>query len=217
MASVLAFEAPYLEEKLLKDHIAATREEALALFAEVKRYLILTHLDRERGYPMISLVVDAVWHEFVLFTDQYTRFCQDYFGGYMPHAPANAPKPMAVVGGDPAPPEATYQELCAAYQDLHGIPLPPVWLDENHVALGVRLRNDHLTDSRVRVVDGRAELVRDGVGVLARVDAWAEEALRFVATHAAFYPRELPGRLADVDRVALCRALVHSGALRVSP
>jgi hypothetical protein len=40
-AASLSFDAPYLIEKLLADHVCASEDEAWALFREVKRYLFL--------------------------------------------------------------------------------------------------------------------------------------------------------------------------------
>jgi hypothetical protein len=220
----LAFRAPYLEDKLQKEQIVSTREEAQGLFAEVKKYLIIAHCDTGRAYPLFSHRVDAAWHEFVLFTAEYTRFCQEHFETYLQHDPANAPREVALntpsdhvpTNGVATPEEATFDDFCATYQTFFGTSLPALWRDELYVSIDVRVRNDHVASSSVRVQEGKAELVRDDRLVLARVDAWAEPALRFIATHASFYPRELPGRLGNPDRVALCRALVGSRALRVS-
>jgi hypothetical protein len=222
---VLAFRAPYLEDKLLKEQIAGDRQEARALFQEVKKYLMIAHCDSGRLHPLFSLRVDAAWHEFVLFTAEYTRFCQEHFETYLQHDPANAPRepvpaPHLVSGEHDANAsamrEASYDDFCSMYRTFFGTSLPRIWQDELFVGIDVRVRNDHVASSSVRVCDGKAELLRDGELVLARVDVRAEDALRFMATHPSFYPRELPGRLRDEDRVALCRALVGSRALRVS-
>ena len=223
---VLAFRAPYLEDKLLKEQIVSSREEAWDLFREVKKYLIVAHCDTGRAHPLFSHRVDAVWHEFVLFTEEYTRFCQEHFETYLRHDPANAPRELAVSVSNAAdhapgegaslPEEATYDDFCTMYQTFFGTPLPPIWRDELYVGVDVRVRNDHVAASSVRLVEGKAELLRDERLLLARVDAWAEPALRFIATHPSFYPRELPRRLGNADRIALCRALVQSRALRVS-
>jgi hypothetical protein len=162
-----------------------------------------------------------VWHEFVLFTAEYTRFCETHFGKYMHHDPANAPREhvaraTGVHTATLSPADATYDEFRAIYEAFFGTTLPAAWHDDLYVGLDVRLRNDHVVSSSVCIRDGRAELLRDEILVLARVDPWAEEALRFIACHASFYPRELPGRLRAEDRVALCRALVRSRALRVA-
>src|SRR6185295_16857029 len=65
IAEVMAFEAPYLIEKLCKEHIVASAAEALALFQEAKRYLLLCHHDRSLGWEMFSLRIDECWHQFV--------------------------------------------------------------------------------------------------------------------------------------------------------
>ena len=74
----LAHEAPFLVEKLLKDRITQTVEEAEALFLEVKRYIVLVQSDPTRIWEMHSLRVDEVWHQFILFTAQYWDFCQRF-------------------------------------------------------------------------------------------------------------------------------------------
>ena len=79
-------------EKLLKDHVAETAEEAEALFREVKRYIVLTRSDCTKIWAMHSLRIDEAWHQFILFTKEYGEFCQRYFGSYVHHAPSNAPK-----------------------------------------------------------------------------------------------------------------------------
>jgi hypothetical protein len=39
---------------------------------------------------MPSQVVDDAWHEFILFTRQYARFCRGAFGRFLHHTPAEA-------------------------------------------------------------------------------------------------------------------------------
>jgi len=63
----LTYEAPFLIEKLLKDHIVDTAEEGQALFAEVKKYIVLTRSDETTLWDMYSLRIDEVWHQFILF------------------------------------------------------------------------------------------------------------------------------------------------------
>ena len=58
----LSFEAPYLIEKLVKDDICASGDEAQALFREVKRYLLLNRMDQSKVWEMYSLRIDEVWH-----------------------------------------------------------------------------------------------------------------------------------------------------------
>jgi hypothetical protein len=84
------------------------------------------------------------------------------------------------------------------------------------VGLGTCLRAAGIIDSMsVAAAGGSADLsLRAGssLRLLARVDAWAEEALRYVATHDRFLVADLPG-LADEDRILLCAKLVEAGVL----
>jgi hypothetical protein len=76
----LGYQAPFLIEKLLREGIVDTPEEGEALFLEVKRYLVLARLDRSFTFDMHSLRVDGVWHQFILYTVEYTDFCRRFFG-----------------------------------------------------------------------------------------------------------------------------------------
>ena len=46
----------------------------------MKRYLVLANLDQDRSWNMYSLRIDEVWHQFILFTRQYTEFFNRFFG-----------------------------------------------------------------------------------------------------------------------------------------
>jgi hypothetical protein len=61
-------------------------EDGEALFAEVIKYLILNRKYPDKHWSMSSRLVDEVWHQFVLFTVEYSAFCTRYFGGYLHHA-----------------------------------------------------------------------------------------------------------------------------------
>lgn len=50
--------------------------------------------------PRSMREIDEMWHEFILFTEDYTQFCHHYFGEYMHHLPNifdNRPLPRDVV------------------------------------------------------------------------------------------------------------------------
>jgi len=83
-------------------------------FEEVLKYLWLTRkhevdtlnspLDQTLPAQCIMLrsmqEIDEMWHEFILFTEDYTNFCDKYFGNYMHHLPNifdNQPQPRDVV------------------------------------------------------------------------------------------------------------------------
>lgn len=50
--------------------------------------------------PRSMREIDEMWHEFILFTKDYTEFCTRYFGEYMHHLPNifdNMPRPRHIV------------------------------------------------------------------------------------------------------------------------
>ncbi len=81
-----AFEAPFLEEKLLHEKAFASADEYHAAFVEFKKYVFLCVRSSEK-VGMTSKTVDAVWHQFILFTKEYAAFCQSHFGYFLHHVP----------------------------------------------------------------------------------------------------------------------------------
>lgn len=65
---------------------AADRAEA---FEGLRDYFAICAADPERRAGMPSRIVDEAWHTFILFTRDYTDFCQNAFGTYLHHAPSD--------------------------------------------------------------------------------------------------------------------------------
>jgi hypothetical protein len=66
--------------------------EADAVFTETKKFLWLLVIARSRGNdpPFITdhiLVIDEMWHNFMLHSADYRRYCDDCFGSYLDHEP----------------------------------------------------------------------------------------------------------------------------------
>jgi len=207
----LEYEAPFLIEKLLKEHIADTPEEAEALFTEVKRYCVLTRSDPTKIWKMYSLRVDAVWHQFILFTSEYMKFCERFFGTYIPHRPDNAPKPETMNSAE----AMSFGAFQRRYTELFGVPLPDAWYDEKSVTTNRRVLND-LAGTLSLQDEGDMTLLLTSAGeVLVSVNLLARDALAFISRTGAFYVRELPGDLTDEERVTLVAILVEHKVLRV--
>ena len=213
VAEAVSFAAPYLIEKLLKNSIVDTADEAEALFREVKRYFVLTDLDQDRAWNMYSLRVDEVWHQFILFTRQYTEYCHQFFGRYIPHNPSNAPKPEHSARHLES---TTFEQFHDRYEELFGEPLPTVWYDEETVTLNRRLHGRWAGPLTVRAADGMVELLNDRDVPVFAVNDLAREALEFIASTGAFYVRELPGDLHDDEKIGLAAALVECKVLRAA-
>ncbi|MFI7419799.1 glycine-rich domain-containing protein [Nonomuraea sp. NPDC049684] len=215
--AALDHQAPYLLERLVKERVAATEEEAGELFAEAKKYLVLTQVDRSRIWMMHSTRVDDAWHQFILFTGLYTEFCHTYFGRYVHHSPSNDPG----VRDEPAPetpetPPATFAEFRDRYEELFGGPLPDVWYDHRTVTLSRRVVNERAGLLTTRRDGNQVELLSPSGEPLVAANMIAAPALEFAARTGAFYVRELPGGLTGEERVALAEVLVEQRILKVS-
>lgn len=79
-----------LLDKLGAHHPGFTRKET-ALVSEGLRQFFLTYLNSgRREVAMPSQVADDLWHEFILYTRDYGRFCNRAFGRFLHHTPAVA-------------------------------------------------------------------------------------------------------------------------------
>jgi hypothetical protein len=211
--ALLAFEAPYVVEKLVKNKSAESVEEARALFEEAKKFLWIVAHDQEREYPIMSLRVDEAWHQFILFTREWREFCANVLGRKLAHAP---PTTLPPPEGARVRASVSREEFIEQYEREFG-PIPEVWFDERAVSPDTRVlaNPDVIAPLCVRVRDGRAEIVEESEArVRVSVDAWAEAALRFVLERGIVYVREVPDLDLD-DKVVLCRALVAAGILLV--
>lgn len=108
-AAALRHPAPEFLIQRAVDKGGLTRDEALEVFEEVKRFLVVgTALERNFA-P--SVPVDALWHEWILFTDDYHTFCHQ-LGGYIHHTPIPQ-------GSDDQPPlEPTVTAMQVAFGEL---------------------------------------------------------------------------------------------------
>jgi len=208
----LAYEAPFLIEKLIKDHIVANAGEGEVLFTELKRYLVLTRHDPHIAWQMYSRRVDEVWHQFVLFTREYALFCDQHLAGFAHHSPSNAPQ----VASHRESEKSTFRSFAARYRQVFGHDLPECWSDERSLTLSRRLISDKAHRLVVSEDADRVSLVDEGGAVRFSVDSIAREAVTFIATTGAFYVRELPGDLTDEERIAIAATLVEQRLLRVA-
>jgi hypothetical protein len=84
---------PYV--RLLDKRLAARRPELSEaqrqeVFVGLNDYFQLCRTAGKRMVAMPSQAVDDAWHEFILFTRQYDKFCQGAFGRFLHHTPAEA-------------------------------------------------------------------------------------------------------------------------------
>jgi hypothetical protein len=58
----------------------------------LRDYFQLISLSQRKMIAMPSQVVDVAWHEFILFTREYSQFCSKALGRFLHHTPAEAMK-----------------------------------------------------------------------------------------------------------------------------
>ncbi len=218
LAEALAFNAPFVIDRLVKDRVADTPAFAEELFTEAKKYLVLCEATPDMTFGMCSAIVDEAWHAFILFTAEYTEYGRRYFGNYVHHSPADNYQTVeaTVTGGRPQK-EASFNEFRQRYEELYGHPLPAVWYDDRSVAPSCRVINDKAGTLTVTVDDHTAHLTDDSGNTVLAVNELALEALDFIARTPDFYVRELPGDLTGEEKAGVIAPLVRLGVLRLAP
>jgi hypothetical protein len=206
----LAYEAPFVVEKLLKERVVETLEEGERLFTEVKRFLVLAKSDHTLPWEMYSTRVDEAWHQFILFTPEYMDFCSQFFGKYLPHSPHSTSAPKGKIPSV----KMSFREFRERYEALYGEVLPDAWYDHKGVTVSRRVFNDRAGEWTVQD-SGEMSVLSDGSGeTIMAVSEFARQALEFISRTSVFYVRELPGDLTDEEKMALVAALVERKALR---
>ena len=100
-------------------------DEAEEIFTETKKWLWICanwHRDYLEGKEIPDLIVtydlliiDEMWHTFMLYSFDYTNFCNNFFGYYLHHQPTPPPfnkiKKMDRPQGTPGSPFSTSDEI----------------------------------------------------------------------------------------------------------
>ena len=82
--------AETLDQRLAARRPELTAEQRSEVFAGLRDYFQLCRMAGRRMVAMPSQAVDDAWHEFILFTRYYGRFCRGAFGRFLHHTPAEA-------------------------------------------------------------------------------------------------------------------------------
>jgi len=84
---MLSYENENIISRFL-DMFDVTEDEAKDLFTETRKFLFICQL-KGVFIPDDLLIIDEMWHNFVLFTKDYQAFCDTHFGRYFHHLPAS--------------------------------------------------------------------------------------------------------------------------------
>jgi hypothetical protein len=80
----------FLDRRLAARRPGLTPEQRGEVFVGLRDYFQLCRMGGRRMVAMPSQAVDDAWHEFILFTRHYARFCNGAFGRFLHHTPAEA-------------------------------------------------------------------------------------------------------------------------------
>lgn len=75
-------------EKLQKRRPELTLKDCQLVNLGLRQFFLAYLQSGRRFVAMPSQVADDLWHEFILYTRQYDRFCKKAFGGFFHHTPA---------------------------------------------------------------------------------------------------------------------------------
>jgi|GEM_PF-3203879 len=88
--AIFDYPIPHVIARYCKDYGVA-EEVAKVHERELKRWFILTIIwaNKYPGKPldMFSSEIDNLWHTFLLFTQDYQKFCYECFGKFIHHTP----------------------------------------------------------------------------------------------------------------------------------
>jgi hypothetical protein len=85
------FELPAAVMARARNKLPALTEEQERLVQQgLQQYFQICVAAGGKFVSMPSQAVDVLWHEFILFTRQYERFCKQALGQYLHHTPAEA-------------------------------------------------------------------------------------------------------------------------------
>ena len=74
--------------KLMERHPHLTIKDCALVSRGLRQFFIAYLMSERKFVGMPSVVADDLWHEFILYTREYQRFCRRAFGSFFHHTPA---------------------------------------------------------------------------------------------------------------------------------
>ena len=115
LATVMGFMFPDLIDRMVEKY-GWTKTEAELVFEDTKRFLYLCGTGTQVVAP--SPKIDEVWHNFILYTEDYLAFCKTQFGRFIHHRPrrkSDAPSKRDLVHETLSLAQATFGHLSTAW------------------------------------------------------------------------------------------------------
>lgn len=113
------YDLAFVTNKLVEDR-KLNKRNAESAAVEFKKFMVLAGLGI-KPLAIIGPVLDELWHQFILFTSPYRKFCEDAVGTFIDHQPCSrsAPVPRLALAG---------QNFFLSYEKFFGS-LPGVWFE----------------------------------------------------------------------------------------
>jgi hypothetical protein len=83
---IMAYQNEALVHRLIEKG-GFSESDARGIFDDTKRFLFLCGGVESDGPLAPPELVDEGWHAFLLFTEDYAKFCQQFFGKFIHHRP----------------------------------------------------------------------------------------------------------------------------------
>jgi hypothetical protein len=77
-------------KKVRQQYPHLSLQETKSVFEALRTYFYICHAAEGKRVAMPSLVVDTAWHEFILFTRLYAKFCNKAAEDFIHHTPTSA-------------------------------------------------------------------------------------------------------------------------------
>lgn len=116
LAAILAYQNEDVISRFT-DLLAVEEQEARDIFQETKKFLYLSQ-QVPAFIPDDLLILDEMWHNFILFTREYQHFCQAHFQQYLHHLPATRQEKAEQVRLRAQDPERTKQRYLNRMETL---------------------------------------------------------------------------------------------------
>ncbi len=91
---VMAYQPPPLLIMNFCRKYEVSEPEARQQFEECKKFLIVCAEKPDKTHAP-SLIIDEMWHSFVLHTQEYAKFCTQHFSQFIHHSPSDEPAKSA--------------------------------------------------------------------------------------------------------------------------
>lgn len=113
------YDLSFVVERLV-DNDGYTREKAMKLVEELKKFLFICIVENDKPIAMLSSEVDDAWHNFILFTKEYQNFCFEIAGRFLHHSPFSKDTDKSTI-------QRSGRNFIKAYKKYFG-DLDPIWL-----------------------------------------------------------------------------------------